>query len=289
VLLGHLSDLHLRDAGDVAALEQQLDRIAARDPAHLAITGDLLDRWDPELLGRVLDALHARDLLHPERLTLLHGNHDLASSGGYPRERRDVWRLAWRFWDPPPLIASRKQRFYGILAQRMERVAACSPWTKTLAGGLRIVALDTVPVHWWPVGWSARTVTVKHALGCLRADEVEWLHDLPHHPTIVLVHHYPLHAPPFAWRPDRRLRRVVDEVRVPMMIPEDERRTFWQAAQRAGARLVLCGHVHRARLDWHEGIAVGLNGQSGAEWGGRTIALYDGRPAGIAPTLERGG
>ena len=288
MLLGHLSDLHLRGAGDVARLEQQLDRIVARNPSHLAITGDLLDRWDPQLLSRALDALHERGLLHADRLTLLHGNHDLASSGGYPRERRDVWRLAWRFWDPPPLVASRKRRFYGMIAGRADGVAAISPWTKTIPGGVRIAALDTVPVHWWPLALSARVVTVKHALGCVRAAELEWLNGLDTQPTVVLVHHYPLNAPQLAWRTDGRLGRVVEEVRVPMMIPESERRLFWQAASRAGARLVLCGHVHRSRLDWHEGIAVGLNGQSGAEWARRTIAFYDLRPGGITASFDDG-
>ena len=43
----------------------------------------------------------------------------------------------------------------------------------------------------------------------------------------------------------------------------------------ARVRLLLCGHVHRAKLRWHGEIAIGLNGQSGAEWAGRTIAYYD--------------
>ncbi len=60
-----------------------------------------------------------------------------------------------------------------------------------------------------------------------------------------------------------------------MAIEEPERERFWQAARDADVRLVLCGHVHRARLEWHNGIAVGLNGQSGAEWAGRTIAYYE--------------
>ena len=60
-----------------------------------------------------------------------------------------------------------------------------------------------------------------------------------------------------------------------MIIPAEAREQFWAAAAAAGTRLVLCGHVHRARLEWKDGIAVGLNGQSGAEWAGRTIASYD--------------
>jgi hypothetical protein len=60
-----------------------------------------------------------------------------------------------------------------------------------------------------------------------------------------------------------------------MALPEPDRQAFWQAAAAAGVRLILCGHVHRAHLRWQDGIAVGLNGQSGAGWAGRTIAYYD--------------
>jgi hypothetical protein len=50
---------------------------------------------------------------------------------------------------------------------------------------------------------------------------------------------------------------------------------------------VLCGHVHRARLEWHDGIAIGLQGQSGAEWAGRSIAWYRVGPADIRMDVDR--
>ena len=286
MLLAHLSDLHLRDAGDVTALEQQLDRIAARTVAHLAITGDLLDRWDPALLERALDALQARGFLDAQRLTILHGNHDLASSGGYPRERRDLWRLAWRFWDPPPLIASRRRRFYTAIQKRADGVAQVAPWSKTLDTGITLAVIDTVPVHWWPLGVRRRTVTVKHAIGCVRTAQVDWL--AGRSCTVLLVHHYPLEAPQFAWRPDGALRWLIDEVRVPMAIPPQDRISLLRAAERAGTRLVLCGHVHRARLERPQGLAVGLNGESGADWAGRTIAFYDLGASAVTASFDAG-
>lgn len=272
----------------MTALERQLDRIAARHPAHLAITGDLLDRWDPRLLGRVLDSLHAYGFLDARRLTMLHGNHDLASGGGHPRDRRDLWRLAWRFWDPPPLIAARKRRFYGMISRRAPDVAAQAPWSKSL-DGFTIGVMDTVPIHWWPIDVAPRAVTVKHALGCVRDKEVDWLRALsPTQPLVLLVHHYPLAAPQFAWRPQGALSRIIDEVRVPMMIPQEERGRFWEAAGAAATRLILCGHVHRARLEWKDGVAVGLNGQSGADWARRTIAFYELSDGGITGVFEDG-
>jgi UDP-2,3-diacylglucosamine pyrophosphatase LpxH len=276
VLIAHLSDLHVRDRADVTALEHQLDRIAARKAVHLAITGDLLDRWDRDLLARVLDVLEERGLLHPDRLTLLHGNHDLASSGGHPRRSADLWRLVLRFWDPPPLVAARRRRFYRMIQARAEGVAAAAPFIKTLACGWRVAVVDTVPRAWRPLRINFEAVTVQHAVGCVRDRELEWLASQNGNtPLIVLVHHFPLEAPQFHWMPRGLLRYFVREVRVPMEIPDDQRVRFWRAASAAGTRLVLCGHVHRARLAWHDGIAVGLNGQSGADWAGHTIAYYD--------------
>jgi hypothetical protein len=276
LLIAHLSDLHLQDKGDVLSFERQLDRIAERSPAHIAVTGDLLDRWDPRLLERVLDAFAARGLLDPDRLTILHGNHDLASGGGHPRRTADLWRLAVRFWDPPPLIAARKRRFYSAIGQRVTGVASAAPCVKTLPGGWRIAVIDTVPVFWLPLTVAVDTITVRHAIGTVREQELAWLSSLPGDtPLVLLVHHFPLEAPHFHWKPSGALRHVVREVRVPMAIPAHERDLFWQAAAAAGTRIVLCGHVHRASIGWQDGIAVGLNGQSGANWAGRTIAYYD--------------
>ena len=281
MLIAHLSDLHLRDAGDVAWLDRQLSRIAARRPAHLAITGDLLDRWDPLLLERALDAFAAHGLLDGEHLTVLHGNHDLASSGGHPRRNADLWRLAVRFWDPPPLIQHRRRRFYATIERRAAGVARPAPWTKTIAGA-RIAVLDTVPLPWRPFRYANRTVEVRHAVGGVAERDAGWLgQQRSDTPLLLFVHHYPLPTTPFTWTPDRHgeplgvLKRFVREVQVPMAIPDADRERFWRAAGAAAVRVVLCGHVHRARLDWHEGIAVGLNGQSGADWAGRTIAFYE--------------
>lgn len=289
MLIGHLSDLHVRDARDVIALERQLDRIVTRDPSHLAVTGDLLDRWNPRLFERVLDAFAARGLLHADRLTILHGNHDLASSGGHPRTRADLWRIALRFWDPPPVVAARQRRFYRAIAARAPGVAAPAPFFKTI-GGCRIAVLDSVPVPWRPVRIGRHTLTVLHAIGCLRASEI---HELSENrgdlPLVVLLHHYPLATQEYRWTPEGGLSRFVREVRVPTAIPPEDLEPFWIAARRAGARLVLCGHLHRARLEWHDGMAVGLNGQSGAAWAGRTIAYYDLTERGVTQELEQVG
>jgi len=295
VLIAHLSDLHLRDDGDVAWLDRQLAHIVARKPAHLAVTGDLLDRWDPRVLSKALDRFAAHDLLDQGRLTVLHGNHDLASSGGHPRERRDLVRLAVRFWDPPPLVARRRRLFLSMLNERASGVAAASPFLKTLSDGARIAVVDTVPVPWRPLSYAGGCLTVHHAIGCVRKEEASWLsRQQGSGPLILLMHHYPVRVPAFRWRPDLTIlqsrwlsgvRTLLREVCVPTEIPDSERQLLWDAARGAGVRLLLCGHLHRARLEWHDRIAVGLNGESGAAWAGRTVAFYEISERGIAADL----
>jgi 3',5'-cyclic AMP phosphodiesterase CpdA len=277
VLLAHLSDLHLRDDDDVIAFEKQLDRIVAREPAHTVITGDLLDRWDPPLLARALDALGDRGLLDANRLTILHGNHDLASSGGHPRRTADLWRLVIRSWDPPPLVAARRRRFYTLINRRAPNVGVQGPFVKQLANGWRVATIDTIPIPWRPLRIRESTVIVQHAVGCVRRGDADWLSSLGSDasPLLLLAHHFPLDPPEFHWKPNGRLRHVIREVRVPMAIPDAQRTGLLEAAAAAQVRLLLCGHVHRARLAFHGDVAIGLNGQSGADWAGRTIAYYD--------------
>ena len=288
--IAHLSDLHLKHAGDVTWLERQLDRIAAQAPDHLAITGDLLDRWLPALLMRILDALEARGLLDAARTTILHGTHALASSGGHPRGHADLWRLGLRFWDPPPVIRRRRRRFHDLLAARAPGISGAAPYIKAGAAGLRIAVLDTIPVSWIPFTVERGGLVLRHAIGALPSLQCDWLAMQAPEPSplLVLMHHYPAGSPSFQWTPSGRLARAPAVV-VPMHLPVRDQEAFWAAARAAQAGLVLCGHVHRARLEWRDGIALGLNGESGAEWAGRTIAWYDLSGGTVTMRLEREG
>jgi 3',5'-cyclic AMP phosphodiesterase CpdA len=267
VLLAHLSDNHLRTAEDLPAYEHQLDLIAARAPDHLVVSGDLLDRWSPALLTRALDALAARDLLDAGRTTIVHGNHDLASSGGHPRTNWDLARLVLRAWDLPPVVTARRGRFYEAIERRAPGVASSQPMVKDL-GGMFLAAVDSVPVPWLPLGLGRGRVQGRHGVGKISDADAQFLRTAPppSTPGVLVLHHYPLPVEPYRWKNG--------PFEVPMEIPQKDRANLWSAAHAAGVRLVLCGHVHRARLEWHEGIAVGLQGQSGAAWAGHSIGWY---------------
>src|SRR4029079_12898471 len=140
----------MRDAADVRAFEHQLDRVTAGGADHLVLSGDLLDRWRPRLLALALDALASRGLLDAARTTIIHGNHDLASSGGHPRSRRDLPRLVLRAWDPPPVIAARRRRLYAATQRRAPGVAAAAPFAKDL-GAMTLAAIDSVVAPWTPL------------------------------------------------------------------------------------------------------------------------------------------
>ena len=296
MLIAHLSDLHMRDADDVIWLERQLDRIASRHVDHLAVTGDLLDRWSPSLLSRALEAFRSRAWFHPERLTILHGNHDLASSGGHPRRGADLWRLGTRFWDPPPLVTWRRRRFYRAIADRCAArgageclVAHPAPFSKTLADRGRIAVLDTVALPRTPFALRRGAITVHHALGGIPRSQTEWLsrHAPRADPLVVLMHHLPLGTPGFTWRPNPSWGVRLPDVRVPMHVDKEDTARFWRAARGASVKLVLCGHVHRSQLEWKDGIAVGVNGQSGAAWAGHTIAFYNVGSDRVTMEMER--
>lgn len=199
-----------------------------------------------------------------------------------PRRRGDLWRLAARLWDPPPLLAWRARSFRRRIDRRAPGVALGPASAKTLASGARILAVDSVSRPWHPLHVSARRVRLRHAEGTIDRGQTAWLAEQRGAgPAILLVHHYPLPVEPYAWRAPAEGRRARPgrhlgawTVDVPLAIVPEARDRLWRGIEAAGIQLLLCGHVHRARLEHHRGVAIGLNGQSGAGWAGWTIAFY---------------
>jgi 3',5'-cyclic AMP phosphodiesterase CpdA len=281
--LGHLSDLHLRDIDDLDRFHAQLRNMVRADIDHLVITGDLLERWDTPLLDGAFDVLRARDLdlFRRDRLTIIHGNHDLVSVGA-PHSPRERNRLLVRFWDPEPLLVWRRRRFYARIQALFDAPVTGLPFIKRNVHGIDLVAIDTVPTRFRPIAvQSARTasagarrglrgarIELRHALGTVRERDAAWLSALgprTERPRVLLLHHYPLPTPPLTWR----------RITVPMEIPPSRRDLLWRAAEHADVRLILCGHVHRARLERVGNVSVGLEGTSGGAWADFGGSVYE--------------
>lgn len=258
---------------------------------HLVITGDLLERWEPKLLDETLDVLQQRGLFERDRLTIIHGNHDLVSVGA-PLTARERRRLLVRFWDPETLLLWRRRRFYARLRALYDAPIAGLPVTKVDVAGVDLLAVDTVPTRFRPIAvrrapnrgrhapHTGTRIELRHAIGTVPDSHAAWLAahtSPPRRPRVLLLHHYPLATPDLAWR------RIV----IPMEIPRARREMLWRAIEAARVSLVLCGHVHRSRVERERGVTIGLEGTSGSAWAEFGASVYTIEPSGAVSKHEK--
>lgn len=81
--IAHISDLHLslgNDLGRGGKLIELLEDIKNRKCNHIAITGDIADNPIPEDLIYAREIFAQYDLMRPEALSLVPGNHDIYGS-----------------------------------------------------------------------------------------------------------------------------------------------------------------------------------------------------------------
>jgi 3',5'-cyclic AMP phosphodiesterase CpdA len=268
--LGHLADLHLASNADLARFDSQLAHLVSTSVEHLAITGDLLDAWDPGLLRLALRSLERAGYRSPDRLTLIHGNHDVSSAGSPTTKAGALAAQIGRAFDLPFVLARRQHRFYREIA-RLHPGHQVPPFLKILPDGTELAAIDSVSRPIAPIRIDARRVQTTHAGGRVSKATLGWLDALPPpRPGVsrgLVLHHYPLDTPP--------LQRFGGLVEVPMAIEPRSRRRLWHAIQRAGFSFILCGHVHRARRERMHGVHVWLQGTSGGAWAGYASSVYE--------------
>lgn len=81
--IAHISDLHLsleNDKGRGAKLIELLEDIKKRNCNHIVVTGDIGDNPKPEDLIYAREIFSQYDLMQPEALSLVPGNHDIYGS-----------------------------------------------------------------------------------------------------------------------------------------------------------------------------------------------------------------
>ena len=218
------------------------------------------------------------------RVTIIHGNHDLASSGGHPREQRDLLAARAAVLGTLPRCSGwRRKRFYRLLSARNAHLGIMPPFRKDLGGGVTLAAVDSVPFPWVPLTFNAGGITLQHARGAIAPRQLAWL----------AAQKSERPRPADAPLPARRgrlqlaLRPLAQKRIVTLAVASraserhgadgcegKEPERLWAAIEQSQVFAVFCGHLHRARLDHRGAVAVALNGQSGAEWLGRTIAFY---------------
>jgi len=81
--IAHISDLHIslgNDLGKGGKLIELLEDIKKRNCNHIAVTGDVADNPIPEDLVYAREIFAQYDLMRPEALSLVPGNHDIFGS-----------------------------------------------------------------------------------------------------------------------------------------------------------------------------------------------------------------
>lgn len=223
--IAHLSDLHISadrsglrhrwrswvgqsQAKNLLNLRRVLDDAARHGVDHLVITGDLTNGARNEELEAFKATLG--DHLHPDRLTIVPGNHDLsyrrakqrrerqrAVANGCPRKLGQLFHYFADMFpsDYPPELGQAKRSKPRRSASLAVRRASPFPFVKTLADGrVVLIGLDTTGRLTYKAGPLNSFGTISRAqFRELRALlKSPWLHDRI---KIIAMHHHPMIIP----------------------------------------------------------------------------------------------
>ena len=250
--IAHLSDIHLGiDDDDHARVEWLLGDALDRGAEHVVIAGDVLDHGNLEDLRQFKANLRGLDLWHPERLTVVPGNHDIIGASphhklAYPadsdKKRRDRHRRFVRAFSDLMVGAQRgRQRSF---AHR-----------KSLSG-VELVAIDTTDTHCWMQG-SVNAAQLEDLANLLRTGIRRGGFPIVvghHRPIDVPAEDTPWHYQLFSWVADEDMN-LADADELLGVVGEE------------GCNLLLCGHWHVLGEEEHyetaSGVRVFTQGRSG--------------------------
>lgn len=241
--IAHISDPHISrifHRNHILSFRRILQEIAGAGFDHLVITGDLVSTADPDDYYLVRKILEGFDLLHPQKLTVVPGNHDVF---GGPHRAADILNF-------PQHIRSIDyvkglELFEEAFSETFEgvhrlREGVLFPFVKHVEA-VDILGLNSVPP------WSLR----RNILGTNGAlDEEQWdalarfkeLRRDTSRPLIAALHHHfnDLHDASHSNTWWRRIETSTMRMR--------KRRKLIRYLSEAHASLVLHGHVHRNEI-----------------------------------------
>ncbi len=243
--IAHISDLHLslKNGKDRdQRLIDLLDDIKKRDCDHIVITGDIADNPIPEDLVYAREIFAQFDLVNPELLTLVPGNHDIYGSAP-PGEMMFMF----------PKICSEinfdemEKQFINIYKETFSEEAEI-PFVKVI-GNIALIGINSL-IEWSvdlnPEG-SNGGIDDK---GYEKLDNLLKSKRLNDKVKIVLIHHHFSKPDDITGQPGHSL--WIDSVGYKMKFHEPG--DFLKLLKKRGVNLVLHGHTHCTGVYVKKGI-----------------------------------
>ncbi|MEN9798810.1 MAG: hypothetical protein RL653_2506 [Pseudomonadota bacterium] len=284
--LAHFSDVHIGGGTareDARRFCRLVDHAIDRGAEHLLIGGDLVDRGNVEDARPVRAHLKRRGFLHPERLSVVPGNHD-------------IWPIsASALFSPGPTAAVSFRNLFGLVKNRdypaqkaftafldlfAESYRGARTYYSDLAlpcvkqvGPLRLGLLDTTS-----------NLLRSHAQGRFDADEARWLREALGElegPSVLLMHHWPFAWAPVLPFPGDSLDGAPAVLRTFADVNFEDLRKVRRFISAAEFDAVLCGHMHEGDVSRIGEVPVYCMGRSGGETGTFAYDLFTATPRSI--------
>ncbi len=261
--IAHLTDLHLGiKEGDWADALLLVDDALEQGADHVVFSGDLLEAASGDCLRALVRQLRVRGLCDASKTTIVPGNHDVFpwSIEMFP------WSIEKKWPGLDFLIPTRNFRTFGRLtswSRRGEEAEplfrnAAYPFGKRIAPGVDLVGLDTTAQE-------ARN-PLDTAWGRMDEEDADaaqtfFARRKSVH-RVVVMHHYPFDD--FSNVTFAMKGVAIKEFQ--MRFTEPDAATVRNWLGRAGATVVLCGHIHDYRnKETKEGVRVVCSNSSKSE------------------------
>ena len=289
--LAHFSDVHIgagAATSDARAFCRMIDHAIGNGAEHLLIGGDLVDRGNVMDAKPVRDHLARRGFLHPDRLSIVPGNHD-------------IWPIGHSALESPAAFASvmvRKLKAHATgsndpaqdnLEALVDLFSEAFDGAETFYSDLPLPCVKQVgPIRLGLLDTTSHSLFT-HAQGRFAPAEGRWLKRAlgeREGPSILLMHHWP-----FPWTAvdsaelPGAVHFLADTLGLDLEALCDVNFEDLAAVRRfirtGNFDAVLCGHMHEGDRDTIGDVPVFCMGRSGGEDGASAYDLINATPRSI--------